>query len=69
MSSVSVGNRVHVTIDGIRLRTSGVNTNTAAAKVILTDWGKGTPRHFLECKSRSTEVPKQSLCHNTYKMQ
>ena len=39
------------------LRTNGVNTNGAAAKVMnLPDWGKGTPWHFWEYKTRSRGV-------------
>ena len=45
------------------LRTTGVNTNGAAARVMnLTDWEKGTPWHYWEDKNRLTGVPKRSLC-------
>ena len=55
----------------IRLRTNGVNTNGAAAKVISFDrFGeKTTPWHFWEIKSRLTGVPKKSLCQKTRNLQ
>ena len=46
------------------LRTNGVNTNGAAAKVITGFWPieeKATPWHFWEYKSRLTGVPKKPL--------
>ena len=50
-----------------RLRTNGVNTNGAAAKVINFDrlGEKGTPWHFWEYKSRLARVPERSLCQKT----
>ena len=47
----------------VRLRTDGVRTNGAAAKVMNFErWGKrGTPWHFWEDKSSLTGVPKKSL--------
>ena len=46
---------------------NGVNTDGAAAKVMDFDrlGKKGTPCHFWEGKSRSTGVPKKSLCLKT----
>ena len=46
------------------LRTSEVNTNGAAAKVINFDrlWKKIRPGTFGEDKSRLAGVPKKSLC-------
>ena len=46
------------------LRTNGVDTDGAAAKVMKFDrlGGKGTLWHFGEDKSRLTGVPKKSLC-------
>ena len=48
----------------VRLRTNGVDTNGAAAKVINFDrFGKKVrPWHFWEEKSRLTGVPQKSLC-------
>ena len=50
------------------LRTNGVNTNGAAAEVMMLDrFGtKYTPWHFREYKSRLTGVPK-SLCETNTK--
>ena len=48
------------------LRTNGVNTDGAAAKVVnLTDYQKSTPWHLGEDRSRLTGVPKRSLCQKT----
>ena len=53
------------------LRTNGVNTNGAAAKVMNFDrlhiGEKGTPCHFSEGKNRLTGVPKKSLCQKNMK--
>ena len=49
-----------------RLWTTGVDTNGAAANTYFCQIGeKGTPWHFWEYKSRSTGVPKKSLCQET----
>ena len=50
----------------IWLRTNGVNTNGAAAIVMISDRlrKKGTPWHFWESKSMLTVVRKKSLCQN-----
>ena len=65
------GVRRAVRARGSRMRTNGVNTNGAAAKVIgVLTWGKtGTPWYFWEDKRRSTGVPKRSLCQNTWDSQ
>ena len=54
------------------LRTNGVNTNGAAAKVMNDLWqieGKVTPWHFWEDKSRLTEVHKKFLCQKKWNLQ
>ena len=54
------------------LRTTGVNTNGAAAKVMNFDrlWKKVImPWHFWEDKSRLTGVPKRSLCQKAWNSQ
>ena len=49
------------------LRTNGVDTNGAAAKVMNFDrLEEGTPWHFWEDKSRLTGVPKKSLSKKLY---
>ena len=51
------------------LRTNGVGTNGAAAKVMNSDrlGEKGTPWHFWEDKSRLTGAPKKSFSQKTQK--
>ena len=49
-------------------RTSGVNTNVAATKIVNEFWQieeEGSPWHFGEYKSRLMGVPRRPPCQNT----
>ena len=56
--------------DPMGLDAHGVNTNGAAAKVMILDrlGEKDTPWHFGEGKSYLAGVPKKSLCQKTHKI-